>query len=30
MASGLIFDEQALIDDQVYKYDQYLHSRMTK
>lgn len=28
--SGLIFDEKALIDDQVYKYDEYLHSRMNK
>ena len=27
---GLIYDEQALIDSQVYKYDQFLHSRLTK
>ena len=27
---GLIYDEQALIDSQVYKYDQFLHSRITK
>lgn len=28
--SGLIYDEQALVDSQVYKYDQFLHSRLTK
>lgn len=28
--SGLIYDEQSLIDGQVYKYDQFLHSRITK
>lgn len=28
--SGLIFDEQSLIDKQVYKYDEYLHSRVNK
>ena len=27
---GLIYDEQALVDSQVYKYDQFLHSRLTK
>lgn len=28
--TGLIFDENALIDDQLYKYDKVLHSRITK
>lgn len=28
--SGLIFDEQSLLDQQVYKYDEFLHSRMNK
>lgn len=27
---GLIYDEQALMDSQLYKYDQFLHSRITK
>lgn len=30
MAGGLIFDEQSLIDDSVYKYDQYLHNRINR
>ena len=30
MSSGLIYDEEALIDDQVYKYDQFLHNRVNK
>ena len=28
--TGLIYDEESLIDSQVYKYDQFLHSRITK
>ena len=28
--SGLVFDEQSLIDQQVYKYDEFLHSRVNK
>lgn len=28
--SGIIYDEQSLIDSQVYKYDKFLHSRITK
>lgn len=27
---GLVFDEQSLVDQNVYKYDQYLHSRVNK
>lgn len=30
MSSGLIFDENVLTNDQLYKYDQFLHSRVTK
>lgn len=30
MASGLVFDEESLLDNQVYKYDQFLHSRVNK
>lgn len=30
MAGGLIYDEESLVDSQVYKYDQFLHSRITK
>lgn len=30
MSSGLIYDEQSLVDGQVYKYDKYLHSRTNK
>ena len=30
MASGLIFDEQSLVDGNVYKYDEYLHTRINK
>ena len=28
--SGLVYDEQALIDQSVYKYDEFLHSRINK
>lgn len=28
--SGLIYDENALVDNQMYKYDKYLHSRINK
>ena len=28
--SGLVFDENILTNDQLYKYDQFLHSRVTK
>ena len=27
---GLIYDEQSLVDSQIYKYDQFLHSRINK
>lgn len=30
MASGLIYDEYSLVDQQMYKYDQFLHSRVNK
>lgn len=30
MSGGLIYDEQALVDSQIYKYDEFLHSRITK
>lgn len=28
--SGLIYDEKALVDNQMYKYDKFLHSRINK
>lgn len=28
--SGLIYDEQSLVDQQMYKYDKFLHSRINK
>lgn len=28
--AGLVYDEQSLVDGQVYKYDKYLHSRVNK
>ena len=28
--SGLVYDEQSLIDQSVYKYDEFLHSRINK
>ena len=28
--AGLVFDEQSLVDQSVYKYDQFLHSRINK
>ena len=28
--SGLIYDEQALVQNQMYKYDKYLHTRINK
>lgn len=28
--AGLIYDEQSLVDSQIYKYDKYLHSRINK
>lgn len=28
--SGLIYDEQSLVDSQLYKYDKFLHSRINK
>lgn len=30
MSSGLIFDENTLIENQLYKYDEFLHSRINK
>ena len=30
MGSKLIYDERALVDEQMYKYDKFLHSRLTK
>lgn len=30
MGSKLIYDERALVDQQMYKYDKFLHSRLTK
>lgn len=30
MASQLIYDEQSLVDQQMYKYDKFLHSRVNK
>lgn len=30
MSSGLIYDEKALVENQMYKYDKYLHSRINK
>lgn len=28
--SGLMYDEQSLVDDQMYKYDKFIHSRINK
>ena len=28
--SGLIYDEQSLVDNQLYQYDKFLHSRINK
>ena len=28
--TGLIYDENALVSDELYKYDQFLHSRINK
>lgn len=28
--SGLVYDEQSLVENQMYKYDKYLHSRINK
>ena len=28
--AGLIYDENALVDSQMYKYDKFLHSRINK
>ena len=30
MASGLIYDEKALVENQMYKYDKYMHTRINK
>lgn len=30
MSSRLIYDENSLVDDQLYKYDKYLHSRINR
>lgn len=30
MTSRLIYDEQSLVDDQIFKYDKFLHSRINK
>lgn len=30
MPSGLVYDEQSLVDEQIHKYDKFLHSRINK
>ena len=30
LLAELVYDEQALVDSQIYKYDKFLHSRINK
>lgn len=30
MMAGLVYDEQTIIDSQIYKYDKFIHSRINK